>query len=780
MESRRDFIKMAGLIAGGMLVPDSLVKAANIAPKPGSTVWDADHVVILMQENRSFDHSYGALKGVRGFRDPRAMTLPSGRKVWFQSNEKGETYVPFRLDIKDTRATWMRDLPHSWENQVRARNGGRYDQWLKAKQSGEDIYKHVPLTLGHFTREDIPFYYAFADAFTVCDQNFSSSLTGTTPNRLYLWSGTIRENADAKANVKNEDIQYRIPAKWKSFPERLEEAGIDWRIYQNELSLNMGLSDEEESWLANFTDNPIEWFASYQVRFHEAYRTYIKERLEYLNKLEVLNEDQKREKTRLAEEVVKYTQEKFEALDSFTKSIHKKAFTTNKEHELYHKLAKIKTPNGTEMDVPAGDVLYQFRKDVQEGKLPPISWLVAPQNFSDHPSAPWYGAWYVSEVLDILTKNPEVWQKTVFILCYDENDGYFDHVPPFVAPSSGMTSKGISTADEMVLEKHERERPYENIETGPIGLGYRVPLVIASPWSRGGKVCSEVFDHTSILMFLEKFIQKRYKKNIQEENISAWRRTICGDLSSVFSDYSEGNSPKPVDQYEWVSSLREARYKVIPSNFRPLKEEEIRDFSPESEYMPQQEKGIKPACPIPYELHADIVDGQLVMAMAPTFEGKGAPFMVNFFGKDFIQKHYTVHRGHAQHDLIPEDTKRMEIYGPNGFYRNFDLGLTWIEIRSIYPKNRKGTPFGDIEFDLINKSEQNLKVTIKDLSYGLEDHEVTIKKGGSKRISTNLKSTYHWYDFGFFVEGKMVAQYCGHVETGKLSYTDPKMGGVLS
>lgn len=411
MESRRDFIKMAGLIAGGMLVPDSLVKAANIAPKPGSTVWDADHVVILMQENRSFDHSYGALKGVRGFRDPRAMTLPSGRKVWFQSNEKGETYVPFRLDIKDTRATWMRDLPHSWENQVRARNGGRYDQWLKAKQSGEDIYKHVPLTLGHFTREDIPFYYAFADAFTVCDQNFSSSLTGTTPNRLYLWSGTIRENADAKANVKNEDIQYRIPAKWKSFPERLEEAGIDWRIYQNELSLNMGLSDEEESWLANFTDNPIEWFTSYQVRFHEAYRTYIKERLEYLNKLEVLNEDQKREKTRLAEEVVKYTQDKFEALDSFTKSIHKKAFTTNKEHELYHKLAKIKTPNGTEMDVPAGDVLYQFRKDVQEGKLPPISWLVAPQNFSDHPSAPWYGAWYVSEVLDILTKNPEVWQK---------------------------------------------------------------------------------------------------------------------------------------------------------------------------------------------------------------------------------------------------------------------------------------------------------------------------------------------------------------------------------
>src|SRR5690606_28832926 len=99
---------------------------------------------------------------------------------------------------------------------------------------------------------------------------------------------------------------------------------------------------------------------------------------------------------------------------------------------------------------------------------------------------------------------------------------------------------GIDLMAEQVNLEHEKQRPYDRVVDGPIGLGYRVPLVIASPWSRGGKVCSEVFDHTSILMFLEKFIAKRYKKEIREENITEWRRTVCGDLSSVFTPFQAG------------------------------------------------------------------------------------------------------------------------------------------------------------------------------------------------------------------------------------------------
>ena len=133
---------------------------------------DAEHIVFLMQENRSFDHTYGTLQGVRGFNDPRAITQPGKKPVWFQTNAAGETYAPFRLDIKNTKATWMHSLPHSWSDQVDARNNGKYNRWLDTKHSGHEEYKAMPLTLGFYTREDIPFYYSIADAFTISYQNF--------------------------------------------------------------------------------------------------------------------------------------------------------------------------------------------------------------------------------------------------------------------------------------------------------------------------------------------------------------------------------------------------------------------------------------------------------------------------------------------------------------------------------------------------------------------------------------------------------------------------------
>ncbi|HJT74658.1 MAG TPA: alkaline phosphatase family protein, partial [Chitinophaga sp.] len=197
MDTRRDFIKKAALLSGGTgllgVLPASVQRALAINPAPGSSFLDAEHIVLLMQENRSFDHCYGTLKGVRGFNDPRAIKLPNNNLVWLQSNAEGQTFAPFRMDLKDSKVTWMSSLPHSWENQVDARNDGKYDRWLDVKRSGNKEYADLPLTMGYFTREDIPFYYSFADAFTICDQNFCSSLTGTTPNRLYFWSGTIRE-----------------------------------------------------------------------------------------------------------------------------------------------------------------------------------------------------------------------------------------------------------------------------------------------------------------------------------------------------------------------------------------------------------------------------------------------------------------------------------------------------------------------------------------------------------------------------------------------------------
>ncbi len=243
-----------------------------------------------------------------------------------------------------------------------------------------------------------------------------------------------------------------------------------------------------------------------------------------------------------------------------------------------------------------------------------VSWLVAPERLSDHPESAWYGAWYISETLRILTENPDVWKKTVFILTYDENDGYFDHVPPFVCPNplkreTGFASQGIDTsldyvqlADDEKLQGKVRGPARES----PIGLGYRVPMVIASPWSRGGCVCSQVFDNTSVLQFLEKFLTHKTGKEVVETNISSWRRAVCGDLTSAFqpSPSDKDKNPTFVERDPFVEQIYQAQFKPLPNGYKVLTSadiDEIKQNPAASPLMQHQEKGIRRSCPLPYE-----------------------------------------------------------------------------------------------------------------------------------------------------------------------------------
>src|SRR4030095_10021523 len=314
------------------------------------------------------------------------------------------------------------------------------------------------------------------------------------------------------------------------------------------------------------------------------------------------------------------TPDKFEKLSPFEKTIHQKAFVTNRSDLFYHELTSIKYKDGhkeREVKIPKGDVLYQFRKDVECGQLPAVSWLVAPENFSDHPASAWYGAWYISEVMDILTKNPEVWKKTIFILTYDENDGYFDHVPPFVAPHTGKpetgnASGGMDTRVEWVTVQQEKERngfPFPFDGESPVGLGFRVPLIVASPWSRGGFVNSEVFDHTSTLQFLEKFLTHKKGKSIRASNISEWRRALSGDLTSTFSPSSTvpADRLKFLEKKAFMESVYNAKFKDLPHDYRALTPAEILLFRKDpyaSSFMPKQEAGIKPSRGLTYQLYA--------------------------------------------------------------------------------------------------------------------------------------------------------------------------------
>lgn len=842
MNNRREFIRNMALLTGSSAIwdqlPSSIQKALSIDPEKNSTWLDAEHIVFLMQENRSFDHCFGSLQGVRGFNDPRAITLPDKDPVWLQKNVNGDVHVPFRLDMHQSRATWMGGLPHSWTDQVDARNNGKYDQWLTAKHYGSKEFKDLPMTLGYYTREDIPFYYAFADAFTVCDQHFCSSLTGTTPNRLYFWTGKLREDAESKARVRNSDTDYEVNAHWTTFPERLEEHGISWRVYQNELSVGVGFTGEEDAWLANFTDNPLEWFSDYHVKLSAGYIEYLQKAPAILSKELLLLEEQlkiekgkkeddiKKQITRrqkllqkLLEEQKAYTKEKYEQLPVFKKSIHDKAFTTNKQDPFFHELMSFLHKEGEDertIKIPKGDVLDQFRKDVDAGKLPTVSWLVAPEKFSDHPSAPWFGAWYVSEVLDILTKNPEVWKKTIFILTYDENDGYFDHVPPFVAPhlpGTGKVSAGIDTATEFVsLAQEQQHHDTKDCRQGPVGLGYRVPLIIASPWSRGGWVNSQVFDHTSSLQFLEQFLQQKYKKEIQETNISEWRRYVCGDLTSVFRSYNgeKMNYPQKINRNEFVQKVHNAKFRHAPGGWAALTKEEVERVRKQdvSSRMPQQEKGTRPSCALPYMLEADGHLSEDRKNFAITFSagdksfGKksaGSPFIVYAPGKYKLNDNtnnyelcsnwsYAVKSGDCLADEwslknFEKELYHLRVYGPNGFYREFmgsknDPGIL-MQVHYEKMKNTLGKLTGNllVSFQLTDQNK-DYQIEIEDRYKNTVSTVVISQHNKLKSIVIDTKKSSQWYDISLRVNGdtSFSRKYAGRIETGRHSQTDPLMG----
>lgn len=220
--NRRAFLQLltTGALSGAF--PASIARALEIpANHRTGTIADIEHIVFLMQENRSFDHYFGTLRGVRGFGDPRPMNLSSGKSVWYQPN--GNDYVlPFHPGAPNLGLQFLEDLAHDWTTTQAAWNDGRYDQWVPNKGT---------TTMAHLTRSDIPFHYALADAFTVCDAYHCSLLGPTDPNRYYMWTGWVgNDGLGGGPVIDNAEAGY----DWPTYPERLQAAGVSWKIYQDQ------------------------------------------------------------------------------------------------------------------------------------------------------------------------------------------------------------------------------------------------------------------------------------------------------------------------------------------------------------------------------------------------------------------------------------------------------------------------------------------------------------------------------------------------------------------
>ncbi|MFE7427778.1 phosphocholine-specific phospholipase C [Streptomyces sp. NPDC057545] len=681
--NRRRFLQIAGATAGFVALSGSIDRAAAIpAARRSGTVQDIEHIVVLMQENRSFDHYFGSMKGVRGFGDPRPVTLPSGKPVWHQSIVGIET-LPYHPNADNLGMQFIAGLDHDWAGGHTAFNNGKYDNWILAKGAG---------TMAYLTREDIPFHYALADKFTICDDYHCSFMGATDPNRYYMLSGHVGNDGTGGGPVLgNQEAGYG----WTTYAERLEKAGVSWKVYQDigdGLDAASGWGWVNDAYRGNYGDNSLLYFNNYR--------------------------------------------------------------NAKPGDPLYEKAR-------TGTNAKAGDGYFDILKaDVKAGKLPQISWIAAPEAFSEHPNWPAnYGAWYISQVLDALTSNPDVWSRTALFITYDENDGYFDHVVPPYPPASA--SQGLSTVDT-TLDHYDGSIGYA---AGPYGLGQRVPMIVASPWSTGGYVCSETFDHTSILRFMEN------RFGVKETNISPWRRAICGDLTSAFDFSLEVTGPADLpDTAGYAPPDRNRHSSYVP---RP----------PFQGTLPRQEAGSRPSRPLAYAPYvdgaADLTTGKYKLTFSAGDQA-GAAFQVRSQKRTDGPWTYTAAAGKPVSDswnsFYSGGSYDLTVHGPNGFLRAFK-GNNKVGEPEVTARHDAST--GNLKLTLVNPSATDAHLTVTN-AYGGGPQTYTVRAGATVEQSIGLRATKRWYDLTVVVEGQAgyLRRLAGHVENGQAGVSDPGIATV--
>ena len=471
--TRRDLLKSCGAATAADLVSvllqgcgaGSSTQPKNPMPSSCAKLTDIEHVVIFIQENRSFDHYFGSYRGVRGYSEKSmAFEQPDSANT---SNPPVGQLLPFHLDTATTNAACTHDITHDWVPQHQSWDNGAMDGFVNSKLAIDA--NDAVLAMGYYNRADLPFYYALADAFTICDNYFCSVMGPTDPNRLYTMAASIDPDGKNGGPILQTVVTNRSALygrlTYTTMPEQLEARGVSWKVYS---------SPDENVLNGILSDNVLPYFKNFQDP---------------------------------------------------TSVLYQNAF-------------------GPQFPV-------DFLSDVASNSLPQVSWIIGSVVTSDHPPSPAvFGETVLSLIVAALTANPALWAKTVLFITFDENGGFFDHVPPPPAPlgTAGEFVTAPAVPDPTVVGN-----PPIN---GPIGLGFRVPMLIVSPFSRGGFVSTDLFDHTSMLRFLE----TRFGAEVP--NLSAWRRSTVGDLTTAFNfaapDTSVPNLPSTLQAIPQIIQQCEA------------------------------------------------------------------------------------------------------------------------------------------------------------------------------------------------------------------------------
>jgi phospholipase C len=258
--TRRQLLGGAGRLAIGAaassLMPPNVQRMLAQQAHASGSLRDIKHVVMLMQENRSFDHYFGTMAGVRGFDDPQALKLSNGQSVFYQPDDLNPSghFLPFHLDTRSTSAQKIPSTNHAWAVQHEAWNGGKMDRWLPVHRKADGV--HGPYCMGYYTRDDIPFQFALAEAFTLCDAYHCSVMGPTWPNRMYWMTGTL----DPEGRHGGPILNNKAPTEgytWTTYAERLEKAGISWKVYQQEDNYGCNLLETFKSFREASPGSPL-------------------------------------------------------------------------------------------------------------------------------------------------------------------------------------------------------------------------------------------------------------------------------------------------------------------------------------------------------------------------------------------------------------------------------------------------------------------------------------------------------------------------------------------
>ncbi|CAA2102175.1 Non-hemolytic phospholipase C [Variovorax paradoxus] len=746
MNSRRKFLTGTAATGAAALAlsafPPSIRRALAIpANNATGTIKDVEHIVILMQENRSFDHYFGTLPGVRGFGDRFTIPLPGGRSVWQQSDGSGRIVMPYHLDQSKGNAQRVSGTPHEWDDSQNAWDGGRISQWPRYKTNA---------AMGYFKEAEVPFQFSLANAFTLCDSYHCAMHTGTDANRSFHLTGTNGATAQGVAYVNNEWdwLDGRASAvntgyTWKTYAERLEDAGVSWICYQN-------MPDE-------WGDNMLGAFRQFRAANRASPFPVSSGNIgaPYSNSGQAVP---------------------YHAYD---------AASDNPGNPLYKGIAN--TLPGTKPE----EYLDAFRKDIREGRLPQVSWINAPSVYCEHPgpSSPVQGAWFLQEILDALTAVPEVWSKTVLLVNFDENDGFFDHVPSPSAPSLGAGDKpaGKTTlADADMAHEYFTQPPPAGSSSQPapdkrvFGPGPRVPMYVISPWSRGGWVNSQVFDHTSVL----RFIEARF--GVRETNISPFRRAVCGDLTSAFN-FATPNA-------EALPTLTGRTTRSSADKLRADQQALAQVALPLDPQLPHQATGTRPSRALPYELHtsarADAIGGKVQLLFSNTGKAAAVFHVYDKLHLDLQPRRYMVEAGKALDDAWTPAAGDNGLYdlwvlGPNGFHRHFKGNVGTLragdaaipEVRVCYDIAN-----GNVYLSMRNDGKAACRFTIDAKAYRNDGPwTATVNGGASTEQHWELAASGQWYDFAVTCDADPAyyRRFAGRVETGRHTVSDPAMGQAV-